>query len=715
MGGSNEIFANGGNDFIILNANSAYGSYGYSGGLTDGYWMDNGYNVNNVVMAGHGDDVIALGMDDDTVYGGEGESSSGGHFDSHSFSNGDEGLELMSDDLYNDGPSYAMMTLGPDTHTAASTKFSIYDNTGVITDEITVNFSGGAHDWMQWEYAANKQINQYLGFMDASGGVIDGMEAYRYVEVDYGYHHYDGPGSKMLMSSSGGEPESIRLYFDEHLTAPNIDSYYVSEEDYNSQNMAALYAPKVTLTNSSGQSEEWYADMYASTQSFVEGTGDDHDVYTAFDISGISLHAYDDLYMNQGLGAIDGDILADFDIGQNSLSLVDDKGESIYFESGYIDHLATKVVVASSGGEFGISNGAYEYAAQITLESDRFGETATFYLTNLNAPTNSLVGDNTYTLTAIWETDVQGSFSLAGQTSGGSYDRLSFEWQMVGENIGSAADDMMTGSNNNDTFLGNEGNDVLFGAGGDDVYQFTGDFGNDKIIDFDSSAGLHSDEHFVSGGDTIMLSAQEGDVWFERMGHRGDELVVKDIDTQSSISIGRQYNPYTSMNAIEEVAFGFDGKVADVSYTLASGTKHGEIAVLSQREDFAMFSFMNDSKLYFNPNEGDATIQVRGVEFNDGLAIDFGINYQDGTMDTFMVDMNGGASSGGGMIELLSENNIDMSGLSNFNYSASGGMMSSGIYSTFNDNQHEFRFTYNNDGIDYDMLLFALSETDNIA
>ena len=139
-------------------------------------------------------------------------------------------------------------------------------------------------------------------------------------------------------------------------------------KDYNSQNLASIYAPKVTLTNSGGQSEEWYAEMYAPTQSFVEGTGDDNDVYTTFDISGISRHAYDDLDMNQGLGAVDGDILADFDIGQNSLSLVDDKGESIYFESGYIDHLATKVVVASSGGEFGISSGGYGYAAQITLE-----------------------------------------------------------------------------------------------------------------------------------------------------------------------------------------------------------------------------------------------------------------------------------------------------------------------------------------------------------
>ena len=128
-----------------------------------------------------------------------------------------------------------------------------------------------------------------------------------------------------------------------------------------------------------------------------------------------------------------------------------------------------------------------------------------------------------------------------------------------------------------------------------------------------------------------------------------------------------------------------------------------------------MFSFMNDSKLYFNQHEGDATIQVRGVEMYDGFSIDFGINYQDGTMDTFMVDMNGGISFGGGMIELLSQNNIDMSGLSNFNYSSSGGMMSAGIYSTFNNNQHEFRMSYNNDGEDFDMLLFALSETDNIA
>ena len=193
----------------------------------------------------------------------------------------------MSDDYYNDGPSFAQMFLGEDTHVAASTKFTIYDNAGQITDEVTVNFSGGSHSWGAWEVAANTQINQYLNHMNASGGVVDGGQAYRYIELVYGS---DG--------MTWGDPEGIKLYFDEHLTAPNIDAYFVSPEDayHERDNMAANYAPKVTLTHTGSQhSEEWYAEMFAPTQSFVEGTGDDNDVYTAFDISDISRSAYDDL------------------------------------------------------------------------------------------------------------------------------------------------------------------------------------------------------------------------------------------------------------------------------------------------------------------------------------------------------------------------------------------------------------------------------------
>ena len=133
---------------------------------------------------------------------------------------------------------------------------------------------------------------------------------------------------------------------------------------------------------------------------------------------------------------------------------------------------------------------------------------------------------------------------------------------MVGENIGSTGSDMMTGTNNNDTFLGNEGNDVLFGAGGDDVYQFLVTLVTIRLLILIVVPDHIMMTAYVSGGDIIMLSAEENDVWFERMGHRGDELMVMVNDTQSSISIGRQYNPYTSMNAIEQIAFGFDGKVA---------------------------------------------------------------------------------------------------------------------------------------------------------
>ena len=90
MGGRNEIFASGGNDFIILNANSAYASYGYSAGYTDGegYWSDGGWDLSNVVMAGRGDDVIALGMDEDRVYGGN-SSGGGHHYDEYDESYGD--------------------------------------------------------------------------------------------------------------------------------------------------------------------------------------------------------------------------------------------------------------------------------------------------------------------------------------------------------------------------------------------------------------------------------------------------------------------------------------------------------------------------------------------------------------------------------------------------------------------------------------------------
>ena len=74
--------------------------------------------------------------------------------------------------------------------------------------------------------------------MDASGGVNEGMEAYRYIEIDYGYHDM----MKSLNGGSvGGDPQALKLYFDEHLSAPNIDAYYVVHKII-IQNLASIYA-----------------------------------------------------------------------------------------------------------------------------------------------------------------------------------------------------------------------------------------------------------------------------------------------------------------------------------------------------------------------------------------------------------------------------------------------------------------------------------------
>ena len=165
-----------------------------------------------------------------------------------------------------------------------------------------------------------------------------------------------------------------------------------------------------------------------------------------------------------------------------------------------------------------------------------------FTLDDLNGPTTALYGDQTYELAAVWE-DV--AFSNVGldegvgntwsDTSKSSVTELRFEWQGLGEKVGSDEVDMLTGSNGSNTFQAYGGDDVLNGAGGGDTYQFTGIFGNDKVLDFGNT-----------GTDILQIGASVEDVWLERMGRRGDELKisVNDGTNIGTISVGRQFNPY---------------------------------------------------------------------------------------------------------------------------------------------------------------------------
>ena len=109
----------------------------------------------------------------------------------------------------------------------------------------------------------------------------------------------------------------------------------------------------------------------------------------------------------------------------------------------------------------------------------------------LNGPTTALYGIQTYQLVAVWdEVDFVGEFKGLGLANGFDYSEqmstvteLTFEWQGLGEKVGTSAVDMLTGSNGSNVFAAFGGDDVLNGSGGDS-YQFMGNFSNDKVLEY---------------------------------------------------------------------------------------------------------------------------------------------------------------------------------------------------------------------------------------
>ena len=186
------------------------------------------------------------------------------------------------------------------------------------------------------------------------------------------------------------------------------------------------------------------------------------------------------------------------------------------------------------------------YTADISL-TDVNGDISTFTLGELNLPTTALYGDQDYELAYTWETVAiqTGTFgNFIGVSTNTEdvwmdkdVDVLRFEWQAVGEKVGSEGADALTGSNGSNVFAAFGGDDVLNGSGGGDSYQFMGNFGNDKVLEYGS------------GTDILQIGAARENVWFERLGRRGDELevTVNDGTHMGTISVGRQYNPYSCL------------------------------------------------------------------------------------------------------------------------------------------------------------------------
>ena len=176
----------------------------------------------------------------------------------------------------------------------------------------------------------------------------------------------------------------------------------------------------------------------------------------------------------------------------------------------------------------------------------------------MNGPTASLIGDQTYKLVATKD-EVHKQWVILMLVLIILYlrQKLSQEFHLSGKRlvrkVGSDESDKLNGSNANNLFRGNGGDDVLNGSGGNDTYQFIGNFGNDKVLEYGD------------GIDILQIGAARQNVWFERQGRRGDELkvTVNDGTHMGTISVGRQYNPYSAMQAVEQIQFGFDGAVSD--------------------------------------------------------------------------------------------------------------------------------------------------------
>ena len=147
--------------------------------------------------------------------------------------------------------------------------------------------------------------------------------------------------------------------------------------------------------------------MYAKSSEFVVGSGDDNDRFVYYSDDHINAEDYGsveigDFYDNANLNAIRGDIIADLDIGQNSLSLRAEEGEGIWFDTGVINHNSVVIDLSYVPEDTVDMIDAY-YTADVSI-TDVNGDTSTFTLGELNLPTTALYGEQNYELAYTWET-----------------------------------------------------------------------------------------------------------------------------------------------------------------------------------------------------------------------------------------------------------------------------------------------------------------------
>ena len=97
--------------------------------------------------------------------------------------------------------------------------------------------------------------------------------------------------------------------------------------------------------------------------------------------------------------------------------------------------------------------------------------------------------------------------------------------------IGGAGNDTLYGEAGNDTLIGGAGNDQLSGGNGSDTYVFGKDFGQDRVSNYDNTAGKTDRMQFTD--------ARSNQLWFRRS---GSSLEISVIGSTDKVSIDNWYS-----------------------------------------------------------------------------------------------------------------------------------------------------------------------------
>jgi Ca2+-binding RTX toxin-like protein len=119
--------------------------------------------------------------------------------------------------------------------------------------------------------------------------------------------------------------------------------------------------------------------------------------------------------------------------------------------------------------------------------------------------------------------------------------------------IGTSGDDTLIPNNQDgDNFIDPlQGNDVMYGGKGNDTYIFGPGYGNDKIVDYDSTPGNVDTVRFING-----LARQ--DLAFSKS---QDDLLINIIGSKDTLTISHFFDPSNAYE-VEELKFG-DGTVLE--------------------------------------------------------------------------------------------------------------------------------------------------------